>query len=494
MKNILFILCGFVFSITAMAQQVQVNQHCATPAIKTEWLSKYQSSPSSFPLPEKGMLFVPITVHVVGTDEGLGFFPADKVLTALCVLNEDFLDSEIQFYLKGPIRYLANSNYYEHNFQGGAQMMNNNNVYGSINCYIVQDPAGACGYYSFGGDAVALKKGCIGPADHTWAHEIGHFLSLPHTFFGWENLPNFDYTQEAPNMIDNTFVERANGSNCAYAADGFCDTPADYLNYRWACDVDSRSTLEQIDPQGNTFKSDGNFFMSYSLDNCTNKFSNEQINAMRANLEYQRPELLTNQNTPVSLSEETDLLSPEDESSVAPDLVNLRWKSVVGADYYIVEVSRLSNFPFLTHQEIVSDTTFQLLDLTPDKQYYWRIRPFGKYDFACETNIFSTYTFTTDGSVNTISPDVFAPLTGKIFPNPSSQNEPAQLQLTAIQPTDFTLRVFDSIGQLIMVQSGVVNPGLQSIALQIPNGKGGFYFVEINDGQKVSVIPWVVNQ
>ncbi|NJK83013.1 MAG: hypothetical protein HC912_03550 [Saprospiraceae bacterium] len=39
-----------------------------------------------------------------------------------------------------------------------------------------------------------MSKSCTGRGDHTWAHEIGHALSLNHTFYGWEAIGNIDST------------------------------------------------------------------------------------------------------------------------------------------------------------------------------------------------------------------------------------------------------------------------------------------------------------
>ena len=76
-------------------------------------------------------------------------------------------------------------------------------------------------------------------------------------------------------------VERVDGVNCDIAGDGFCDTPADYLNYRWNCNNQGLSNVTQTDPLGEKLKSDGSLIMSYSSDVCSYRFSEEQIAAMQ---------------------------------------------------------------------------------------------------------------------------------------------------------------------------------------------------------------------
>mgnify|MGYP000043822657 FL=1 len=58
-------------------------------------------------------------------------------------------------------------------------------------------------------------------------------------------------------IIDTAYVEKVDGSNCEYAADGFCDTPPDYLAYRWTCNQSTGTSFgTMLDPNGESFKSD----------------------------------------------------------------------------------------------------------------------------------------------------------------------------------------------------------------------------------------------
>lgn len=87
------------------------------------------------------------------------------------------------------VNYIDNSKWDSHpRFEAGIEMMKINNIKNVINCYIVTDPAGNCGYFAYEGDAVALSKTCLGKSSHTWAHELGHYFSLPHTFLDGKGL------------------------------------------------------------------------------------------------------------------------------------------------------------------------------------------------------------------------------------------------------------------------------------------------------------------
>jgi len=270
----------------ALGVEVQAQSELAPCGVADDyyspWLRAYLDSGSPAPRTDD-ILYIPLQVHIVGTDEGTGYMSKTAVLRSFCTLNRDFVDSDIQFFLADDFNYIDNTEFYDHDYNSGYQMMNQNNVNNVINCYIVDSPSGNCGYFAPGPDGIALAKGCTQPSDHTWAHEIGHFLSLPHTFRGWESVDELNFDIPAPNQVGNAQVERANGSNCASAGDRFCDTPADYLNYRWSCNNDGFSNTVQIDPTGAVFNSDGGFYMSYSNSSCKDRFSEEQIGAMRAN-------------------------------------------------------------------------------------------------------------------------------------------------------------------------------------------------------------------
>jgi hypothetical protein len=485
--NLLFFL---LISNFLLAQNP--TSFCGTDPIKSKWLDDYQKNPEAYPSPENGMLYIPLTVHIVGKNDGTGYYPPNRVLDALCTLNEDFAESEIRFFLKGELRYIANSNYYTHNSQAGAQMMNIHNVAATVNCYIVEDPAGNCGYFSWWGDAIALKKSCIGPSDHTWAHEIGHYLSLPHTFYGWEGIDH-DYSKNAPAMVDGEFVERANGSNCNFAADGFCDTPADYLNYRWACDGNSMSTLEQKDPTGATFKSDGSFFMSYALDNCSNKFSGEQIGAMRANIQFQRPYLLNDQSAPVAITSSVEGIYPIDGQEVSPSSVFFEWEPIGNATHYILDVSRLANFPFVTHRILVSGNSVILNGFENFKDYYWRIRPFGKYDFSCNGYDPQVFSFSTNDAVSSTGQAGQNNWTLSIAPNPTTKSQSAQLMLQSPQAGEVFLSIIDLNGKVVRRMRKWLDKGEQSWSLSTEGLQAGFYQIGIESEYGRQYIKWILH-
>ena len=380
----------------------QAQKPCATAPQKSSWLTKFQLHPDAYALPESDTtLYIPLTIHFVGTDAGNGYFTFNSLLGSLCQLNADYEQANIQFYIEGSIHYINNSAYNIHGTVAeGAQMMFENDVENTLNLYFLDDPAGACGY-NLPYASIAINEGCaIG--SHTIAHEIGHAFTLPHPFLGWEGKTymegdtapvklTYDYTYFQDTLIldtliiDTTFAELVDGSNCQYAADGFCDTPPDYLAYRWQCDADNTNGFLETDPTGETFSTNGELFMSYAADHCQSKFSDQQIAAMRTFVLQERSNFLYNQTPlpPLSL-EPIVLISPAEEAVSDLNHTPLIWSSAGDSAIYHLVVSRSFTMAYPDIDTFVTDTTFLLTDLEIHN-YYWTVRAHNNYSF-CSPN------------------------------------------------------------------------------------------------------------
>lgn len=350
------------------------------------WLRNYKlnnQGPYSQKMSDE-VTYLPVKVHIVGTNNGANYYKIGSLLDAFCTLNNQFAPYGWQFYIYQDINYINNDNlYYHRNSYNGT--INSNSVQSVINMFFVGfDPTGynVCGYYSRGNGpqnisgngrqgVVVIGNGCAGNGNSTIAHELGHFFSLPHTFFGWEGRS----ATAAPRITD----ERVSGSNCNTSGDFFCDTPADYLSDRWSCPYAPRS---KNDFEGTPYAPDGALYMSYANDACQNYFSEEQLDAMRAYLTSERPYLLS-ANYP-GYAVITDSAAPSYPDSAATGIpsnyVNLKWRRVPGADYYHLQVTRSLNPNNMQVDTVIaSDTSILLTNLDPGFTYRWRVRAFNKY-------------------------------------------------------------------------------------------------------------------
>lgn len=471
----LFTLLSMILCCTiGYAQQ---PNPCGTPSYKSEWLKRYQQNPASF-LPNSRVdtiLYVPITLHVLGSDAGFGYIDLMQLMDGLCDLNDDYSDAKVQFFIEGDIRFIDNSDWYQHSdVLVGADMMFANNINHTINCYVVDNPAGNLGYNLPYAGIALNKAAATGGVNHTWAHEVGHNLSIQHPFLGWEGN-SYTYTNPTPTtvvydytyfkdtlirdttILDTALVELVDGSNCMIAADGFCDTPPDYLaSGGWPCNAQGQSTTLQKDPNNVDFRSDGTNIMSYSNDACVTRFTPEQMAAMRANLTSEKPTYLNNQN-PIrdTITAIANLQSPIQGETVQYNNLQLSWLSVPNATHYIVQVSRFNTFSSLDVNIATSDTNFVVLNLFPNKNYQWRVKAFNQ-GYTCGP-ISPIENFNTANAVSTNGIKGIDQL--KIYPTLLESGQSIQVELTAKQSKDAIITLYNITGQLLYQQTIAIQSG-----------------------------------
>lgn len=448
---------------------------CGTSPELSEILARYHNNPGQYARLE-GIVQVPLTIYILGESNGSGYFSIHRLMDAFCTLNRDFEPTGIQFYILGEINYINNSAWYAHpGFQAGAEMMAAHRVENTLNCYIVEDPAGNCGYASSNG--AALAKSCLFPDDHTWAHEIGHMLGLPHPFLGWEGYEH-PYATPAPAFINNRPVEKTDGSNCYVAGDRFCDTSPDYLNFRWSCNEDSESYQLQTDPDGVNFRSDGTLIMSYSNDECANRFSEEQISAMQFSLQDFWAGLAFGQDLPGDIpGAQITLTAPVGGASVPGDAeVTLSWEPVPNATQYIVEVSRLPEISFTVAQVITPTNSAVITGLPANKEYFWRVRPYNAR-YTC-TDFSSVESFSTDALSSVAQPELLSSI--ELHPNPLPSGQALTATINARQRLKAGIRLFTATGVKVMDWGQYqIEEGEQQIELPGGSLPGGLYLLEI---------------
>lgn len=445
---------------------------CATHQTEDDlaWLRAYQADPQAFAeahdldlLRRGGDILVPVQVHILGNDDGVGYYRLDQLYGSFCDLNERFEPTGFYFFISGEINYVDNDTWYEHDFFQGSNMMQANNVAGKVNMYFVSDPAGACGYYSPFRDAVAIAKSCAGVGETTITHELGHFFSLPHTFFGWES-------GEPPLSQQ----ERVDGSNCSSAADGFCDTPPDYAPYRWNCPTTGPFT----DPNGVSFVPDGTFYMSYSNDACTERFSLEQQDAMRANLIGRGSSLPVGGPDPVALDSAV-LVEPLDGATeTAYNFTVLKWNGVPDATQYLVTVALNSTMSAVVEQVVVSDTFFICPELNQDRRHYWSIKPLTPSSFCAPTS--EVRLFTTGEVFSGISPTGESLLGLAAWPNPKQANQPLQLSVESGAAFQVQVRLIDLAGRTMAQRQWNLQSGNNRTEWELPALPSGMYMVELS--------------
>ncbi len=369
MKRLSLLLCGILISCISFSQKTyytgrslsvpqeykddhnKVNDGFCGTRMSDEmlnWLKAYKQSgaPANKQGPDSTLYYIPLKIHIVGTNDGGGYHKVSSILDGLCKLNEQYEQVGFHFYIEGEFDYINSDALYDHADYNVGSIINQHKTPNAANIYYVQNPAGNCGYFSPYRDYVAVAKSCAGSSNSTVAHELGHFFSLPHTFNGWEGRA----TTEAP-QSDDELVAR---TNCSDHGDNFCDTPADFISDRWGCPYSNT----KVDFAGTPYAVDGSLYMSYANDACQNKFSPEQIDAMRAYLLSNRSELL-NHPMPIldTLGSATNIYPANGAIGVPANFVQLKWNKAVGATHYNLQVTRYFNGNFSNIDIVTTDTT-----------------------------------------------------------------------------------------------------------------------------------------
>jgi hypothetical protein len=437
-----FAFCSFCYEVNAQ------NGGCNTKLSieQKNWLKQFQQNLNNFENAKTKSVtqYIPIKAHIIGDDNGNGYYSVNNLLQVICELNIKFAPVDFIFYIDGEINFINNTLFLNDGASNEAFIsMANNNVEDKLNIYFVSASPGLCGYFTPFPDAVVIIEACGLPGNTTVAHEIGHFFSLPHTFSGFEN-------GDIPALSDQEMV---NGNNCSSAGDGFCDTPADFLYSRWLCPY----LGTKLDQNGDAYNPDKTLFMSYAADNCCNRFSNEQILAMQANVAGPRNNLTINNITPSSLvANTTSLVLPVNYTTdVYANNALFSWRNA-SAEAYFIEVSKY-NSNNVVFQKIVTDTFCVANNLKLNTTYHWRVKAFNRAmpctSFSEKRLFITAENFQT--SINDIKESSFT--TTNFYPTIFQKNESYILRwkLDNIIPSQFI--VYDMLGQVITAKALLKN-------------------------------------
>lgn len=494
----IFLFFSLLLGTIASAQQTGDNW-CGTHT-ESPWLDWYQRNTGLFTAndgdADTTWLYVPVTLHIVGNNSGLGYFPLDNAIRAVCEMNSTYEPAHIRFYLLpgDAVRYHNNSSWYEHDFNGGSDMINSviPGIRNRLNAFIVSDPAGNCGYSWQ--DAIVMKSACSGTGNTTWSHEAGHHFSLPHPFFGWEGF-NWNYTQPAPQKINNRAVEKMDGTNCYVGGDRFCDTDPDYLNNRWQCNGDLRSNTVQHDPDSIAFRSDASLLMGYANDVCSSRFTEEQIAAIRANLKTEHSSYLqiTAPLPEINDNDQVVLVSPIDSTeSVQYNHIELKWNKVPGARYYSVEISRTPNFSSKFFSETLIDADSIVVNKIMPNNWtlFWRVRAYNDWDICQPYDNAQIGSFRTQNLSATNDLERSAVIS--LAPNPVMAGAPAILRIDSEQTMDLAIMLCDAAGRVCHQQRYRVFSGENQFDIPTAHLSAGFYSVLLQNEKGATVKRLVV--
>ena len=491
-NRFVFLFCFLSSAIFSFGQETAPDNFCGYTGF-SPWLDWYQRNSALYERDgaDTAWLYVPVTVHIVGKDDGSGYFSVDKAIAAICGMNEQYEPLHIRFYLKpgDEIRFHKKTSWYEHDWSGGSNMINTvtAGIKNRLNAFIVQDPAGNCGYSWQ--DAIVFKKSCSQENNSTWAHEAGHHFSLPHPFSGWEDY-EWNYADAAPTFVNGRAVEKTDRSNCYIAGDRFCDTDPDYLNDRWSCSNDFRSNTVQHDPDTVPFRSDATLYMGYANDACASRFSEEQSAAIRANLQDEHKQYLqiTQPLTGIDDDAQVELISPIDTlTPVQYNQIELKWNKVPNAKYYAADVSLSPSFgAIIFSQTLIDGSSLTINKPMPNGlKLYWRVRAYNGWDMCqpfdnAQTGVFQTKNLS---ATNELERAAIIDL----LPNIAISGTPAMLNVRSTDGMDLVIKICDAAGRICYQNQTRIYTGENQIEIPTAGRSAGAYLVIVQNEKGATV-------
>ena len=156
-----FLVPALLFLVQPAVAQQTTDGYCGTHGI-TKWFEWYCQNRNVLAADrgnDTAWLYVPITLQITGTDAGADHFNLELGFGVINNMNKQFSPAKIRFYLMpgDPFRYLNNSYWHDHQWDGGADLITSNLLPDRLNAFVVKNPAGNCGYSWM--DAIVLSEG-----------------------------------------------------------------------------------------------------------------------------------------------------------------------------------------------------------------------------------------------------------------------------------------------------------------------------------------------
>lgn len=489
MKKCLIVILLLVAAWFESSAQWNNNQLCGTELPSDTHLEHLEAVNAAYDLGMERVsndrINIPVKFHIVSDFSG-NRFDYNTLLTILCELNEQFESSGMYFFMRGDVNVINNGSFFNHTYYNtGTQLMLQHNQPRVVNIYFVNlGQIGLCGYafYPGSGPGGTISQGgvmmsipCSQAGNTTLAHELGHYFGLPHTFDFTSTNPRDVFSERVTRNVNET-LPRLN-ANCASQGDRFCDTPADYIGFRWNC---NSFAVNDSDINGDLFQPDASYFMSYSSDFCMNRFSNQQINSMRSTLATNQSSrgYLTVFPMPAwdSIPGPVTLIEPVAGDQPQPaNWVFFRWNKAPGATHYFVRIRR-NNLPVT--EFITTDTVhlFTLPLLQANLTYTYTVRPYN-HGYTCVAPS-QTGTFTTSEAYGT-SVNEQGASNMLIYPSLYENGQPLYLRHGGLNVS--SMEVYDSQGRKVWENRFTEEGELKQMVL--PSLPAGMYQLRVESSE-----------
>ena len=250
-----------------------------------------------FPPLSVGVNQILVKAHIVRSSNGSGGLSLSRLNQSIADLNSSFSGTPMQFTLINEVDYIDNDNFTFIAYGDDAkeaQLREINPTPNAIDIYFVPELEDLCGTSWFsswpGTPGIIMDNDCSGVPLYASVigHEVGHYFDLLHTH----------ETAVGQECVD--------GSNCNFAGDLVCDTPADPeliiasndpndVNANWYPDCSFTGAPNDPTPcGGSSWNPLTDNIMSYHHPQCSTEFTPDQVARMYSTLVNFREELLQN--------------------------------------------------------------------------------------------------------------------------------------------------------------------------------------------------------
>jgi hypothetical protein len=290
------------------------------------------------------------------------------------------------------------------------------------------------------------------------------------------------------------------GSNCYTSGDRFCDTRPDYLNYRWSCNGNLESTLLLHDPNDSTFRADATLYMGYAVDDCTGRFTPEQIEAMRTNLYTEHSDYLQISDPLAGIPDNisSELVSPIDTQLVQFDNVTMTFNAPPNGSIYQLEVGLFENFVPTIYTKSVYNPDDAVVSIHIDKimpnnrKLYWRVLVYNEWDVCLPPTPLPVGVFKTQNLSGTTWLE--RNLQFELMPNPIAAGTKANLMISTSTTLDGRLVVLDLAGRTCLTFPLELSAGDQQLDIPTEQLCAGSYILMLQSDKGTLTKRLVVGQ
>jgi hypothetical protein len=498
-KMLLLSLCAMPFVGFAQSQLPTCGSTDFAGGVEDldNWAHTYYAQPQTKSLGALTPMYLPTVMYLVAKTDGTGGVLPSLALAMLCDVNDDYRPHAIQFVLDSLDQTINNDAYNDpplNSMNYYTAMLTGHKQANRVNLYLHGGGAatGLCGVYHGGApstgvvgtpDVVNCFGSCLFRGNTTMTHELGHYLAIPHTFYGLENGNNLACGAQA------TAGAPFNDPLCGSNGDRFCDTPPDYNPKRWTCNASGLScTVFSTDNVA--MQIDGTNYMSYSNDACAVKFTINQRDRMRTFITTRRANLLAITTVGDSITQSAHLVSPVNNYLNPLATMQLVWNKVPNATHYMIEVFGNATQTQKLLDVVVRDTTYLYahpFNVSTTAKRWWRVTAFNKKYF-CNTPSGFNYFAHPVGTENAIQ----GLSAMQIVPNPI-QNNHFTIHTEAEKAVKTNLSIVDIMGRTVQnLGEYNISAGENTTDFSIENLPNGVYFVQMRSETGIKTTKIVV--